>query len=675
MKQKPDTTHSSGKTEKIRAVLAALFLSLILAACGGGGGNGGNGGNGMMQDSGGGNTGNGAGGGTGDGSGGDGDGNSGGNTGDGSTGGNDGNGSMPTSAPVPTLADIYSSATAADHSFDTISASVLRNYTTNTTSVPDTNELAVSSIRRNAGGGYDITFHIDESTETVRFLPEHCDEVEEYCEQRDGEGVDAVHYGFWTMLSPVEGGGQLSLTEDMDYFSVGHLTIGGTTSSDENVSHRQMFVFGVETPAAAVPSRGEAVYRGWFRADAYRHGSSSGSYRQRFNASMRIVANFDMSSLDGEVFSVRGSQPGQSSYRDLVPWPTSSFRITDGRINSEGQFTAMLTGMDSDPSVPDNESVRGFMGEVVGRLFGPGAEELGGAVTASRDLAGDDNDLNLYGYVAAPRLGSSRTLGAAAMTSGNLRKYAADTTELLVDDGMATVERIEGGWRVHVDGRTVVLRDREDYGSAFNGFYTRDVEDGRAWFWSDTDGLFAGAAEFDHFDVKGWGFPERENPGDDTETEANRFLVHGNRTPTSAMPASGTADYEGRLRAVEVSTDRALASHGSSATWFDGTVNLGVDFGASTVTGSFTGLERRTGSSGTPASATGGATFNATISAGGFTAGDLTGTGVLTGYSGGNVGGAFFGPSAEEAAGVFSAANPSANRILNGWFGTDRQDQ
>ncbi len=664
--------------EKIRAGLAAVFLSLILAACGGGGGNGGNG---MMQDSGGGNTGNGAGGGTGDGSvgdgsGGDGDGNSGGSTGDGRAGANDGDGSMsPPSAPVPALADIYSSATAADHSFDTISASVLRNYTTNTTSVPDTNELAVSSIRRNAGGGYDITFHIDESTETVRFLPEHCDEVEEYCEQRDGEGVDAVHYGFWTMLSPVEGGGQLGLTEDMDYFSVGHLTIGGTTNSDENVSHRQMFVFGVETPAAAVPSRGEAVYSGWFRADAYRHGSSSGSYRQRFNASMRIVANFDMSSLDGEVFSVRGSQPGQSSYRDRVPWPTSSFRITGGRINSEGQFTAMLTGMDSDPSVPDNESVRGFMGEVVGRLFGPGAEELGGVVNASRDLAGDDNDLNLYGYVAAPRLGSSRTLGVAAMTSGNLRKYAADTTELLGEDGMATVERIEGGWRVHVGGRTVVLRDQEDYGSAFNGFYTRDVEDGRAWFWSDTDGLFAGAAEFDHFDVKGWGFQERENPGDDTETEANRFLVHGNRTPASAMPASGTADYEGRLRAVEVSTDRALASHGSSATWFDGTVNLGVDFGASTVTGSFTGLERRTGSSGTPASATGGATFNATISAGGFTAGDLTGTGVLTGYSGGNVGGAFFGPSAEEAAGVFSAANPSANRILNGWFGTDRQDQ
>lgn len=631
MKQKPDEPNSFGMTEKIRAILATVFLSLVLTACGGGGGNG--------MDSGG-----------------------GGNTGD----GNAGDGDMP--HPVPTLADIYSSATAADHSFDTISASVLRNYTTNTTSVPDTNELAVSSIRRNAGGGYDITFHIDESTGTVRFLPEHCDEVEEYCEQREGEGVDAVHYGFWTMLSPVEGGGQLGLPEDMDYFSVGHLTIGGTTNSDENVSHRQMFVFGVKTPAAAVPSRGEAVYSGRFRADAYRHGSSSGSYRQRFNASMRIVANFDMSSLDGEVFSVRGSQPGQSSYRDRVPWPTSSFRITGGRINSEGQFTAMLTGMDSDPSVPDNESVRGFMGEVVGRLFGPEAEELGGVVSASRDLAGDDNDLNLYGYVAASRLGPSRTLGTAAITSGNLRKYAADTTELLRDDGMATVERIEGGWRVHVDGRTVVLRDREDYGSAFNGYYTRDIDGGRAWFWSETDWGFTGDPEFDHFDVKGWGFEA-------DETSANRYLVHGNRTPATAMPASGTAVYEGRLRAWELPSDRALESITASGTFLDGDVRLDADFGAATLTGSFDGLERRTGSSGTRTPAAGGATFSATIDAGGFTASDLAGTGHLAGYGGGDVSGAFFGPSAEEAAGVFSAANPSANRILTGWFGTDRQDQ
>ncbi len=44
MKQKPPATRSSAGTEKIRSVLAAVFLSLTLAACGGGGGSGGSGG-------------------------------------------------------------------------------------------------------------------------------------------------------------------------------------------------------------------------------------------------------------------------------------------------------------------------------------------------------------------------------------------------------------------------------------------------------------------------------------------------------------------------------------------------------------------------------------------------------------------------------------------------------
>ena len=52
MKQKPDASDSSGRTEKIRAVLAAVFLSLVLAACGGGGGSGGSDGPGEMPGTG-----------------------------------------------------------------------------------------------------------------------------------------------------------------------------------------------------------------------------------------------------------------------------------------------------------------------------------------------------------------------------------------------------------------------------------------------------------------------------------------------------------------------------------------------------------------------------------------------------------------------------------------------
>ena len=67
-----------------------------------------------------------------------------------------------TEPPVhtPTLAEVYSSDSAPDQPFSVVSASVRRNYTTDTTSVPDDMELSVSSVRRNTGGGYDITYFI-----------------------------------------------------------------------------------------------------------------------------------------------------------------------------------------------------------------------------------------------------------------------------------------------------------------------------------------------------------------------------------------------------------------------------------------------------------------------------------------------------------------------------------
>ena len=46
------------------------------------------------------------------------------------------------------------------------------------------------------------------------------------------------------------------------------------------------------------------------------------------------------------------------------------------------------------------------MGEIAGRFFGPNADELGGAVSASRDVTGTDDDLNLYGYIASRQFGS-----------------------------------------------------------------------------------------------------------------------------------------------------------------------------------------------------------------------------------------------------------------------------
>ena len=585
----------------------------------------------------------------------------------GMTGGTDtgmtgGNGTEP---PVhtPTLAEVYSSDSAPDQPFSVVSASVRLNTTASTTSESDNMEVSVSLVRRNTGGGYDITYLIDGMERTVQFLPEHCDVVVV------GECQVSGHY-FWTMLATV--GGQLDLTTLREYFSVGHLT----TRAGSDIYQRQMFVFGVETPAAAVPTQGVAVYSdGYFRADAYRQNSSSSEFRQRYSGSMQIVANFDMSSLDGRIFSVRGSEPG-SNYR--VSWPTSSFNITNGQINSDGQFMATLTGMDSDPNVPLNKSVRGFVGEIVGRFFGPNAEELGGAVNASRDVTGTDDDRNLlYGYIAGGQLEPSKTLGSAGLLAGSRRDFTAMTAELQEDDGMATVERIANGWSVSVGGRTVELRDDLDYGSnpRFSRTYFRSLSDGVAYFWSQADGNWRNP-EFSHFDVKGWAFDEQD-PQEVLLDETYNYIVHGDRTPDSAMPTSGTATYDGRMEAVELSTDEAISSINSMGTFYWGDVTLTADFATPDVAGNFTNIQRsQPGRNGPYVQVPGDVTFDAGINGNGMTADNLTGTGDLAGYQDGNVRGAFFGPSAEEAAGVFDAHDQTGNKIkiLSGWFGTTKDE-
>ena len=102
---------------------------------------------------------------------------------------------------------------------------------------------------------------------------------------------------------------------------------------------------------------------------------------------VRLVANFDMSRLTGQIYSISGTAPGERSSAS-VSWPTSRFTITNGRI-SNGQFTATLTGVDSDSNVLGrSESVRDFSGSIVANFYGPNADEVGGAITATRNLTG-----------------------------------------------------------------------------------------------------------------------------------------------------------------------------------------------------------------------------------------------------------------------------------------------
>lgn len=150
-------------------------------------------------------------------------------------------------------------------------------------------------------------------------------------------------------------------------------------------------------------------------------------------------------------------------------------------------------------------------------------------------------------------------------------------------------------------------------------------------------------------------------------------FVYGEATPTGAIPDRGTGNYTGSMLATSVLNDQ-IDNFGTDAPtyfqWIEGTSDLSVDFGANTFSLDLAGTtfapEFDSGTSGRH-SIRAGATFNANgrgninlVAAGGFvgqfqqawfTNPDSSRLDLLV--AGSSIDGAFYGPSAEEAAGSF----------------------
>ena len=567
-----------------------------------------------------------------------------------------------TATASTTLATLYS--TQPNNAYSPLSGGLKRDFDAGTTSLDGV--LHVHSVQRTSAGGYSIIYTDGSTQHTVEFRPEHCRPG--YCEIR-GNG----YHGFWAW-------------ESIDYEPLNpprfwHMHALNLIANPGGEESRIAFVFGLKTPPAALQTLGEAVYDGYFRTDAYRSGDPAQDLRQRYSGTLRLVANFDISRLYGSVVGVRGSEPGSSTRN---PLPTSSFSISDGKIHDNGQFTATLTGMDSDASVPDKDSVRGVVGRILGEFYGPEGRSIGGVMTASRDLAGDDNDLVFHGYIRGGQLGPTVVLAADALVAG-VDRYIGDRSELLTDDGMARVQRTANGWSVTVDGQTVSFDDGDDYNALprLPSTYWRDLGNSRsALLWTWTNGFGFGQRPFDHFDVKGWNYttwapgvdPDTGDFSTDSVSADYAYVLHGNLTPAANVPASGTGTYTGRMNARDFPTDDGVSSQSAAATRYWGDATLTAAFATSSVNGRLTNLQSRPGDdSSNSAAVLGELIFDATINGNRFTASGVTGTQDMAGYQSGSVRGAFFGPAAEEAGGVFDATDAANNRAMVGYFGGDKE--
>ena len=534
-------------------------------------------------------------------------------------------------------------------------------------------EFFVKSIRRNASGEYVVDYVLFDEDHQVT-IPNNAADCTNACRVT----VNGREFSFW---NATDNDADTASFEDglgeYEYFASHRILY-----RPENTQGRLRFVFGVRTENLPM---GTATYHGELDTRTWKTTDPDIDQRQFIAGTMRIVANFDMRALEGRVYRIRGIEPGGDS---RSTWPTSSFTLTNGRIVN-GQFTATLTGVDSDPNTPLDESVRGFMGHVLGEFYGPNAEEVGGVVSATRDVAGTADDRVLYGFIGGRKI--DRLTGVTdseALLSGIDRDFEADSTALTAVE-MPTVEVTADGYRITymVDGQahTVELSE-SDFGSnpTNSGRATRyDKTDGPDYIFWDETGAFERMRSMritanrgfrpEHFDVNGWLITHRDALGDATSA-TYKYLVYGNRTTTGNMPTTGTASYDAGFRAREWPTDQAVPASDASAKVYRGQLNLSADFGSSTVTGTATGIESRPGATGSRYdTVSGGLSFNATINGNGLSATDLSGSGDLAGYSGGRVNGAFYGPGAAEVAGVLDVTDGAQNKALTGYFGGQKQ--
>lgn len=245
-----------------------------------------------------------------------------------------------------------------------------------------------------------------------------------------------------------------------------------------------------------------------------------------------------------------------------------------------------------------------------------------------------------------------------------VRDVDANTTQLIDSaESIALQPTGDGGWIVTGrDNRHIVEFSAEDYGSD-DQYVVRNDDGNEFYLWSRLEGGFADdidgtPSEFEYFDILGFSRYM-------ADTDETRYSVIVDDTSIATIvPVSGTATYIGRTTAEDWS---ATSSSRRDRIRHWGDVTLTADFADAVVAG-----ELRINSN-SPAGS-GRATFNAAISGDTFTASDFNGTGALAAFQNGDVDGGFYGPNAEEAAGVYDAVGTNG-RVLSGWFGARDQAQ
>ena len=244
----------------------------------------------------------------------------------------------------------------------------------------------IESITSDGEGEGDIfvTFVIDGMPTEVQFVAGDYDNDEEYFSKE----TDGRRWEFWSYTDYFT-----EATSERAYLD----TIGWITwplYGNDGYGYRGFSTYGVETEPDNLP-KGVAAYSGRINADTYDGDDpSSSTSRVRISAGLRLVVDFDKSRITGTTESIWERPHVATEWEQLEGiW----FDILNGRIK-DSRFTADWIGKFTD----------GYKGKMVGKFYGPAAEELGGVMEGHRDAISTGPDSRpesfLYGGFGASKL-------------------------------------------------------------------------------------------------------------------------------------------------------------------------------------------------------------------------------------------------------------------------------
>ena len=604
-----------------------------------------------------------------------------------------------------TLATLLPDAT---NQFAPLTSTLRRDWGESTTA--PANDSHIKTIASDGSNGFHVTYVVGGEERMIHF--EEADYI--VSGRYYYKEVDGVRDSLWSWTSAFHGADKNLGSSRYTYVDVGGFSTYHEDDDDaEDEGDRSYLSYGARTDAANLPA-GSATYTGIVGADTYLRGDPSGAHREGMKGNLRLTANFDGSTLDGMIFGIRvrtrnQNDDGWNEWSSLSD--STHFEIGDGLI-ADGQFSATLTGVDSNAAAPSDETVSGYEGGILGEFYGPGAEEVAGVLNASREeVAGvlneSRNDRVLQGVFAGKQGDAdapSTTPGLNRSTASPVYATATDDLGDRWDDGsrfaplssmlrrdwyevnstLDDTSYVKTTWK---EGRfddgtgkfyVTYVVDGEEQTIYFDGgdfiedgeYFEKEVGEevgglGDGGIWSYIGG-FSDDPGYKYLDI--WGFWY-----DGKQALSHRgYTSFGTRTETANLPA-GSATYVGGMNA-DTYKQYSPSSSFRDPIWGD--LSLTADFDGGTLDGTISALHTRgqNEANGSPLSQT--TSFeigNGQIANGQF---EATLTGVdsnatasldesVRGYEG-HVIGEFFGPAAEEVGGVFSASREEDLRVMNG---------